>query len=112
MDTPADLAYLQVFTTTARREEAERIGRELVEARLAACVQIVGPIISIYRWHGQLETSEEWQCWAKTRGGLFSRVEKAIRSSHPYEVPEILAIPITAGSANYLAWLDEEVTPQ
>ena len=96
------------FTTTALREEAERIARELVEARLAACVQIVGPITSTYRWQGRIETGEEWQCWAKTRGELFARVEEAIRRIHPYEVPEILAVPVVAGSASYLAWLDAE----
>ena len=101
-------AYIQVVTTTALREEAERIARELVEARLAACVQIVGPIISTYRWQGKIEAGEEWQCWAKTRGELFARVEEAIRRIHPYEVPEILAVPVVAGSANYLAWLDAE----
>ena len=70
--------------------------------------QIVGPIISTYRWQGKIETDEEWQCWAKTRGELFARVEEAIRRIHPYEVPEILAIPVVAGSAGYLAWLDAE----
>jgi len=101
-------AYIQVVTTTALREEAERIARELVETRLAACVQIVGPIISTYRWQGKIELSEEWQCWAKTRGELFARVEEAIRRNHPYEVPEILAVPVVAGSASYLAWVDAE----
>ena len=104
----AATSYIQVFTTTARREEAERIARELVEGRLAACVQIVGPITSTYRWQGKIETDEEWQCWAKTRGELFARVEEAIRRIHPYEVPEILAVPVVAGSAKYLAWLNAE----
>ena len=101
-------AYIQVLTTTARREEAERIARALVEARLAACVQIVGPVTSTYRWQGKIETDDEWQCWSKTRGDLFARVEEAIRRIHPYEVPEILAIPVVAGSAAYLAWLEAE----
>jgi periplasmic divalent cation tolerance protein len=100
--------YIQVVTTTARREEAERIARELVERRLAACAQIVGPITSIYRWQGKIETDEEWQCWCKTRGELFARVEEAIRGMHPYEVPEILAMPVAAGSERYLAWLEEQ----
>ena len=100
--------HIQVVTTTALREEAERIARELVETRLAACVQIVGPISSTYRWQGKIETDEEWQCWAKTRGDLFARVEEAIRRIHPYEVPEILAVPVVAGSARYLAWLDAQ----
>jgi periplasmic divalent cation tolerance protein len=100
--------YIQVVTTTARREEAQRIARELVESRLAACVQIVGPITSTYRWQGKVESDEEWQCWAKTRGELFARVEEAIRRIHPYEVPEILAVPVAAGNAAYLAWLDAQ----
>ncbi|MGA2256684.1 MAG: divalent-cation tolerance protein CutA [Thermoguttaceae bacterium] len=108
MNISSDVTYIQVVTTTALREEAERIARELVEAHLAACAQIVGPIISTYRWQGKIETCEEWQCWAKTRGELFARVEEAIRRIHPYEVPEILAVPVVAGSSRYLAWLDAE----
>ena len=72
-------------------------------------MQIVGPITSTYRWQGKIETGEEWQCWAKTRGELFARVEEAIRRIHPYEVPEILAVPVVAGSARYLAWLEAEI---
>ncbi len=103
-------ARIQVLTTTARRDEAERIASELVDSGLAACVQIVGPITSTYRWRGKIERQEEWQCWAKTRGELFDRVEAAIRRIHPYEVPEIIAVPIVAGSAGYLSWLDAETT--
>jgi periplasmic divalent cation tolerance protein len=102
------MTYIQVVTTTARREEAQRIARELVEKRLAACAQVSGPITSIYRWQGKIETDEEWQCWCKTRGEFFAQVEAAIRAIHPYEVPEILAVPIVAGSERYLAWLDEQ----
>ena len=103
-------ACIQVVTTTARREEAERIARDLVERRLAACAQIVGPIASIYRWQGKIETDEEWQCWCKTRAELFPQVEAAIRALHPYELPEILAMPLVAGSERYLAWLEAETT--
>ena len=101
--------YCQVVTTIDSREDAERIARELVQRRLAACVQIVGPIRSIYRWQGKIETAEEWQCWAKTRRELYEPIEQAIRRLHSYDVPEILAIPIVVGSADYLAWLDVEV---
>jgi periplasmic divalent cation tolerance protein len=101
--------YIQVVTTTGTRDDAQRIAVALVEERLAACVQVVGPVASTYRWNGQIETSEEWQCWIKTRQSLYGRVEQAIRRLHPYEVPEILALPILVGSAAYLAWLDEEV---
>jgi len=100
--------HIQVVTTTARREEAELIARDLVEKRLAACAQVVGPIRSTYRWQGKIESDEEWQCWCKTRGELYARVEEAIRALHPYEVPEILAVPVVAGSERYLAWLDAE----
>ena len=101
--------YVQIVTTTERREDADRIARTLVESRLAACVQVIGPITSTYRWHGKIETAQEWQCWAKSRRELYDEVEQAIRRIHPYEVPEILALPIVAGSADYLAWLDAEL---
>ena len=101
--------YIQVLTTTEHEEDARRIARTLVEARLAACVQVVGPITSTYRWKGSIETSREWQCAAKSRADLFARLEEAIRGVHPYEVPEILAVPITAGSRAYLEWLDAEL---
>ena len=101
--------YIQVLTTIERREDAEAIARALVEERLAACVQIVGPITSIYRWQGNINTAQEWQCSAKSRRDLYNRIEEAIRRLHPYQVPEIIAIDVAAGSAEYLGWLDEEV---
>ena len=101
--------YLQILTTAATPEEAARIARALVEERLAACVQVLGPITSTYRWKGAIETSQEWQCWIKTRRVLYEQVEQAIRRLHSYEVPEVLAIPVVAGSRDYLAWLDGEV---
>jgi periplasmic divalent cation tolerance protein len=100
--------YVQVVTTTDKQEEAERIVRSLVESRLAACVQVLGPVTSTYRWQGRIETASEWQCWAKTRRDLFEEVEAAIRRIHSYDVPEILAIPIVAGSRPYLDWIDAE----
>jgi periplasmic divalent cation tolerance protein len=100
--------YIQVVTTTERREDAERIARSLVEERLAACAQVSGPITSTYRWQGKIETAHEWQCWAKSRRDLYAQIEQAIRRLHPYEIPEILAMPILAGSADYLAWLEGE----
>ena len=70
--------------------------------------QVTGPITSTYRWQGKIETAEEWQCWAKSRRDLYPQIEQAIRRLHPYQVPEILAMPILAGSADYLAWLEAE----
>ena len=101
--------YIQVVTTTEHREDAESLARALVEGRLAACVQVIGPIHSIYRWRGEMQSTQEWQCWAKSRRDLYDQIERAIRQLHPYEVPEILAMPVLAGSKSYLAWLDEEL---
>jgi len=101
--------YLQIVTTTARPEDAQRIARALVESRLAACVQVLGPITSTYHWQGRIETAEEWQCWAKTRRELYERAAGEIRRLHPYETPEILALPVLFGDEKYLRWLDEEL---
>lgn len=103
--------FIQVMTTTAQREDAERIARSLVEKRLAACVQILGPLTSIYRWQGRIETAGEWLCLIKSREGLYGAVEEAIRALHPYETPEIVSLPISAGSRAYLDWLRDETAP-
>ncbi len=103
-------SYIQVMTTTDKKEDAERIATCLVEKRLAACVQIAGPITSFYRWKGNMERTQEWQCWIKSKEVLYKEIEKAIKSVHPYEVPEIIAMPIIAGSHDYLEWLESEVT--
>jgi periplasmic divalent cation tolerance protein len=103
--------FIQVMTTTATPEDAERIAQALVGRRLAACVQIVGPIRSIYHWQGNVEAGQEWLCLVKSRQDLYPQIEAAIRGLHPYEVPEILALPVTAGSASYLAWLEQETQP-
>lgn len=99
--------YVQVLTAAGSEAEAERISSALVEGRLAACVQVVGPVASRYRWEGAVETAQEWQCLAKTTAALYPRVEAAIREAHSYDEPEIVATPIVAGSAGYLAWVAE-----
>lgn len=96
---------LQVFTTAHVRELAEQIAEQLVSRRLAACVQVVGPVLSVYRWEGKMDSSQEWLCIIKTRQARYAEVEATIRELHPYEVPEIIATPITAGAAAYLEWL-------
>ncbi len=101
--------YIEVVVTIDKRSGAEELARSLVEERLAACVQVRGPIQSTYRWKGAIETAEEWQCVAKSRVDLFDRVDQAIRRLHPYDMPEILALPIVVGSQPYLAWLAEEL---
>ena len=100
--------FVQIVTTTERQEDARRIADLLVEKRLAACVQIAGPVTSVYRWQGKVESAQEWQCQIKTRQALLDDVSEAIREVHPYEVPEIIALPIVAGSRDYLVWLEEQ----
>lgn len=98
-------AALVVLTTTSSRDEADRIAVALVERRLAACVQIAGPISSVYHWQGQVANSQEWLCLIKTDEPHYPAVEAAIQELHSYEVPEVIALPIIAGSAGYLHWL-------
>ncbi|MGN6586733.1 MAG: divalent-cation tolerance protein CutA [Solirubrobacterales bacterium] len=100
---------VQVMCTAGSEEEAGRIAAVLVERRLAACVQVAGPITSHYRWQGEIEEEREWQCLAKTTRVAYMAVEAAIREVHSYDEPEIIATPIVAGSAGYLAWIDENV---
>jgi periplasmic divalent cation tolerance protein len=100
--------FLQIVTTTERQEDARKIADLLVERRLAACVQIVGPVTSVYRWQGKVESAQEWQCQIKTRQAILDDVADAIHEVHPYEVPEIVAVPIVAGSREYLSWLEEQ----
>lgn len=102
-------SYIQVSTTTETKEDAQKIAQYLVEQKLAACVQITGPIESTYRWKGKMETASEWLCLIKTRDNLFEKVEDAIKKLHPYETPEIIALPIIRGSREYLNWLDNEI---
>jgi periplasmic divalent cation tolerance protein len=101
--------YIQVATTVGSMEEARRLAEALVDRRLAACVQVLGPIVSRYRWRGEVEEAEEWQCLAKTEAALYPEVEAAIRAAHSYDEPEILATPVVAGSEGYLGWVSENV---
>ncbi len=98
---------LVVLTTVESREQAESIARLLVEDELAACVQIVGPVTSIYRWEGRVETAGELLLLIKTRSGIYPDLEQKIRENHPYRTPEILALPVQSGFEGYLSWLIE-----
>jgi periplasmic divalent cation tolerance protein len=100
---------LLVLTTVARAEDAERIAEALVERRLAACVNVLPGVRSIYRWKGAVERDEERLLVVKTRADRFDALRDAILALHPYEVPEVVAVPIEAGSPAYLRWLDESV---
>lgn len=104
-----DIHYVQVMTTVDDAEGAQRIADALVGARLAACVQVLGPMTSTYWWQGEVNRAQEWLCLAKTRADLYPQVEAAIRAAHSYDVPEILALPVVAGSDAYLGWVDAEV---
>ncbi|HEX6510028.1 MAG TPA: divalent-cation tolerance protein CutA [Chloroflexota bacterium] len=93
------------MTATESREDAQKIADSLVHARLAGCVQVIGPIVSTYWWEGHVQTAEEWLCLAKTREDRYTEIEEAITQMHPYDLPEILALPVVAGSVQYLTWL-------
>lgn len=98
-----------VLTTAGSQEEAQKIAQGLVEQRLAACVNIVGPIQSVYRWKGAVESTAEYLLVVKTTAAAFERVREAIRALHSYELPECIQLPIDAGSAQYLDWIAESV---
>jgi periplasmic divalent cation tolerance protein len=100
--------FMQVTTTVSTKAEAETIAKALLEKRVAACIQVLGPMESHYRWKGRIEHSTEWLCIVKTVRARVADVEKTIRENHSYEVPEIVATVIEEGSADYLAWLREE----
>ena len=99
-----------IVTTTAPDEAtARQIAKALVESRLAACVQVSGPITSVYRWQGAVETSPEWLCTAKTTEACWPGIERLVAEHHPYDTPELIATPIAHASAGYGAWLREQV---
>ena len=101
--------YIQVLTTVAHKADAEKIAEVLVEKRIGACVQIIGPLTSYFNWQGKLDTAQEYLCLIKSRDDLFSELEKVIKSVHPYEVPEIIATPIVNGGKEYLNWMAAEL---
>lgn len=98
-----------VITTTADNQEIlGQIAQRLLESRLAACCQLLGPHTSVYRWKDKIETANEWMCLIKTRKELFEPVAEVIRKLHPYDVPEIIATDVVHGSSEYLNWLHVE----
>ena len=98
-----------VISTTGSQEEARRIARELVERSLAACVNILGPIESIYRWQGKVEVASEFLLLIKTTAEMFPSVRDAIKDLHSYELPECVTIAVESGSEKYLSWIGESV---
>jgi periplasmic divalent cation tolerance protein len=98
-----------VLSTCGSREEAQRIAHALVERKLAACVNIVSGVESVYRWKGDVESASEWLLIMKTTSGAFERLREALVELHSYDVPECIEIEITDGSAEYLDWIGELV---
>ena len=96
-----------VLTTTGSREEAERIAQTLVEGELAACVNVVGPMTSIYRWQGKVDRADEFLLVIKTTAAATKRVEAKIRELHSYELPECIVLPIEGGNEKYLKWIED-----
>ena len=105
-------SFISITCTAEKMQQATMIAETLVEEQLAACVQIGGPILSCYRWKGEIEKSEEYILIIKTSRELYGRVEERIKQLHPYETPEIIAWPIEAGSAEYLDWLAGALLPE
>jgi periplasmic divalent cation tolerance protein len=103
---------ISVYITAGSAEEAAHIGRTLVEERLAACANLIPGVRSVYRWQGRVEEAEEVVVIAKTRAALFDRLARRARTLHSYECPCILALPIAAGSPDYLAWIAAETEGQ
>jgi periplasmic divalent cation tolerance protein len=107
-DATATRSSILVLTTVPDQAQAEALARELLTARLAACIQIGATVQSLYHWRGQIETASEIPLAIKTRAGLYPRVEETIRRRHPYELPEIVAVPISCGLPAYLDWIAAE----
>lgn len=100
-----------VFSTCPSREEGKRIAKALVEERLAACVNVIDGIVSIYRWHGTVHEGDETMLVVKSRRDLLARLQERLASIHSYEVPEAVAMPVVDGLPAYLEWMDRELDP-
>lgn len=99
-----------VFTNLPDREAALKLANELVAKKLAACVNVLAECTSVYRWKGAIETAREVPVLIKTRAARYAEVEDAIRALHPYELPEIVAVPVARGGDDYLQWVAEETS--
>lgn len=104
-------SVLVVLTNCPDAAVADRIARTVVEQRLAACVNRLAPVESVYRWQGAVERASEVPLLIKTTCERYAELEQAIRALHPYEVPEIIAMPVSAGLAAYLRWVADETQP-
>lgn len=100
--------HVIVTTTTDAEATARELAASAVEARLGACAQVVGPVTSVYRWDGEIQTDQEWRVEIKTTAGRVAALTEHLRQRHGYDLPEVLATPIVGGSADYLAWVTTE----
>ena len=101
--------HIIVLVTTSSREEAEKIAKILLEERLVACANIIGPMHSLFWWQGKIDEAKEHLILMKTRKDLFGKVSERVKTLHSYQVPEIISTPIIEGSKEYLKWLDESL---
>lgn len=106
--TDMSVDHVIVASTTDSEETARALAAGAIDAKLGACAQIVGPIISVFRWEDAVQTEREWRVEIKTSADRVSALTEHIKANHNYDVPEIIAMPISGGSAEYLAWLVEE----
>ncbi|MBU2598491.1 MAG: divalent-cation tolerance protein CutA [Actinobacteria bacterium] len=100
--------FIQVITTVDDESKAKEIQNILVQKRAAACAQVFGPILSCFWWEGKIEQAIEWVCVAKLKFENYEKAENLIKENHPYDVPEIVAIPISSGNIDYLNWIKSE----
>ena len=107
---PADVFL--VITNFPDRDSAAKLARRLIEEHLAACINILSPCASVYRWKGKTEEAEEFPMLIKSTRGRYPELEAAIRADHPYELPEIIAVPLAGGLPAYLDWVDAETRPR
>ncbi|MGW5737146.1 MULTISPECIES: divalent-cation tolerance protein CutA [Streptomyces] len=108
---PERAAVLTVLTTTDTAQKAEDLASGAIAARVAACAQINGPVLSVYRWEGAVETAREWQVLFKTAAARYDALEAWLTEAHDYDTPEIIATPVVRGSAAYLEWVEQETAP-
>ena len=107
----ADSAVLLVLSSLPDQAAAQQLARTLIERRLAACVSVLAPCTSVYRWRGAVEEAAEVPVLIKTTAGRYAELESVLRALHPYELPEIIAVPVVHGLPDYLDWVAGETTP-
>ena len=101
--------FIEVIVTFATVEDAEAVARDIIERKMGSCSQIAGPMASVYRWKGIVESASEFELRIKTKASLFDRLSQYIREVHPYDVPQIIAFPIDYISESYAAWIENSV---